>query len=66
MINLTLTAIIAFSLGYLFSNFLWRREQRHFDKAYKDLVIENQRLIKDLAKASKNDKRDVSTGRYTK
>lgn len=45
---------------------LWRRVIREFEKAYQALVIENQALLKNLAKALKNDKRNPKTGRYMK
>ena len=66
MIELILTAVISFSIGVLATSILWRREMRESDKAYKDLVAQNQSLLKKLAKASKNDKRNPKTGRYEK
>ena len=56
--EIILASVISFSLGALLMSHLWRREQRESDKAYQALVIENQALLKKLAKASKNDKRN--------
>lgn len=64
--EIILASVISFSLGALLMSLLWRREIRESDKAYQALVIENQALLKKLAKASKNDKRNSKTGRYEK
>lgn len=66
MIEFILTAVISFSIGALSISILWRREVKQSDKDYKDLAAQNQTLLKKLAKASKNDKRNPKTGRYTK